>query len=66
MSVHQCPRCELRYSWQTELDYHCREEHPEFHHDYVTHSEAELRGIREARVKTAQPAGDVAPKRGGS
>ena len=36
MSVHQCPRCDLRFSWQTELDYHCREEHPEFRHEYLT------------------------------
>jgi hypothetical protein len=34
MSVHQCPKCELRFTWRTELDDHCREEHPEFHHDY--------------------------------
>ena len=34
MSVHQCPKCELRYSLRTELDYHLREEHPTFRHDY--------------------------------
>ena len=34
MTVHQCPKCELRFSWQTELDQHCRDEHPDFHHDY--------------------------------
>ena len=34
MTVHQCPKCELRFSWITELDEHCREEHPEFRHDY--------------------------------
>jgi hypothetical protein len=34
MTVHQCPKCELRFSWITELDDHCREDHPEFKHDY--------------------------------
>ena len=31
---HQCPKCELRFTWNTELDDHCRNDHPEFHHDY--------------------------------
>ena len=34
MTIHQCPKCELRFSWPTELDDHCRNDHPEFHHDY--------------------------------
>ena len=34
MTIHQCPKCELRFTWQTELDYHIRNEHPDFHHDY--------------------------------
>jgi hypothetical protein len=34
MTVHQCPKCELRFTWPTELDDHCRTDHPEFHHDY--------------------------------
>jgi hypothetical protein len=32
--THQCPKCELRFTWQTELDDHCRTDHPAFHHDY--------------------------------
>jgi Flp pilus assembly protein TadB len=28
-SVVQCPRCELRFSFRTELDHHLREDHPE-------------------------------------
>jgi hypothetical protein len=32
--THQCPKCELRFTWPTELDDHCRTDHPEFHHDY--------------------------------
>jgi hypothetical protein len=34
MTVHQCPKCELRFSWKTELDDHCRRDHQEFRHDY--------------------------------
>lgn len=34
MSVHQCPKCELRFAWKTELDDHCRQDHPAFHHEY--------------------------------
>jgi hypothetical protein len=32
--THQCPKCELRFTWHTEVDDHCRTDHPEFHHDY--------------------------------
>jgi hypothetical protein len=42
MTVHQCPKCELRFTWQTELDDHCRNEHPDFHHDYP------VRGVHHA------------------
>ncbi|MEP6598195.1 MAG: hypothetical protein ABJB98_01965 [Actinomycetota bacterium] len=34
MAVHQCPKCELRFTWQTELDAHCRDDHRQFRHDY--------------------------------
>lgn len=34
MSVRQCPKCELRFTYQTELDAHCRDDHPEFRHNY--------------------------------
>lgn len=34
MTVHQCPKCELRFSWVTELEDHCRQDHPQFRHDY--------------------------------
>jgi len=34
MTVHQCPKCELKFSWTTELDDHCRTDHPGFHHEY--------------------------------
>ncbi len=34
MTVHQCPKCELRFAWHTELDDLCRNDHPQFHHDY--------------------------------
>ena len=34
MTIHQCPKCELRFTWKTELDDHCREDHPQFKHEY--------------------------------
>lgn len=34
MSVHQCPKCELRFNFRTELDDHCWHDHPEFRHEY--------------------------------
>jgi hypothetical protein len=55
VSVHQCPKCELRFTWQTELDAHCRDEHPDFHHDYPTPAHM---------ARHAQPPGlDAAPGR---
>ena len=33
MTVHQCPKCELRFSYKTEVDDHCWHDHPEFRHD---------------------------------
>ena len=37
MTIHQCPKCELRFDYKTELDDHCRHDHPEFRHDYPVH-----------------------------
>jgi hypothetical protein len=34
MTVHQCPKCELRFGLKTELDDHCWHDHPEFRHEY--------------------------------
>ena len=34
MTVHQCPKCELRFSYKTEVDDHCWHDHPEFRHTY--------------------------------
>lgn len=27
--VHQCPKCVLRFSYRTEMEYHLREDHPQ-------------------------------------
>jgi hypothetical protein len=27
--LHQCPKCELRFNFRTELEYHLREDHPQ-------------------------------------
>jgi hypothetical protein len=34
MTIHQCPKCELRFDFKTELDDHCWHDHPEFRHEY--------------------------------
>lgn len=34
MSIHQCTKCDLRFTWRTELDDHCWHDHPEFRHEY--------------------------------
>lgn len=34
MTVHQCPKCELKFSYKTEVDDHCWHDHPEFRHEY--------------------------------
>jgi hypothetical protein len=34
MTIHQCPKCELRFDWITELNDHCWHDHPEFRHEY--------------------------------
>jgi hypothetical protein len=42
MTIHQCPKCELRFDFKTELDDHCWHDHPEFRHEYpVQHPAAE-------------------------
>jgi hypothetical protein len=39
MTNYQCPKCDLRFTWRTELDDHCRTDHPAFHHDYPVRGE---------------------------
>jgi len=54
MTIHQCPKCELRFTWPTELDDHCRNDHPAFHHDYP------VRGVHHNDVAAAVAAAEVA------
>ena len=42
MSVHQCPKCELRFERKTELEVHCRSDHPGFRHEYPAAPPANL------------------------
>ncbi len=47
MTVHQCPKCELKFSYKTEVDDHCRQDHPEFRHEYpVAHHAPSRRRMR--------------------
>lgn len=60
MTIHQCPKCELRFDWKTELDDHCWHDHPEFRHDYpVGHPSAREQPARDApgRVPPAREDG---------
>ena len=34
MTVHQCPKCELKYALKPVLDDHIWHDHPEFRHEY--------------------------------
>jgi hypothetical protein len=58
MTIHQCPKCDLRFNWRTELDDHCTRDHPQFHHEYpvrgVHHFGAEVEAAEEA-VADARP-----------
>jgi hypothetical protein len=63
MTIHQCPKCDLRFNWRTELDDHCRSDHPQFHHDYpvrgVHHfgaeADAAAQALADARAETPRP-----------
>jgi hypothetical protein len=56
MTIHHCPKCELRFEWKTELDDHCWHDHPEFQHDYpATHLPPEPVEPRHAAHKPAEP-----------
>jgi hypothetical protein len=63
MTIHQCPKCDLRFNWRTELDDHCRTDHPQFHHDYpvrgVRHlaaeTDADAQALADARAETQRP-----------
>lgn len=39
MTIHQCPKCELKFAILTVLEDHCRKDHPRFHHDYPVRGE---------------------------
>jgi hypothetical protein len=54
MTMHQCPKCDLRFTWSTELDDHCRTDHPGFHHDYP------VRGVHHNDVVAAVAAAEAA------
>jgi hypothetical protein len=49
MTMHQCPKCDLRFTWRTELDDHCRTDHPDFHHEYP------VRGVHHADGENVEP-----------
>ena len=56
MTVHQCPKCELRFSYKTELDDHCWHDHPEFRHEYPATRPKIVRRPDEPMVREEPPA----------
>lgn len=56
MTVHQCPKCELRFDYKTELDDHCWHDHPQFRHDYPA------QGSAVADIVPPRPARPTAPR----
>ena len=34
MTIHHCPKCELRFTYKTELDDHLWHDHADFRHEY--------------------------------
>jgi hypothetical protein len=52
MTVHQCPKCELRFTHKTEVDDHCWHDHPEFRHEYpAAHHRPEPLPVHEVPVE---------------
>ena len=51
--THQCPKCELRFTWPTELEDHCRTDHPDFQHEYPAsvHHDSAAPGVHVAAQK---------------
>ena len=54
MTIHQCPKCELRFTWKTELDDHCANDHPQFKHDYPVRKPAPGARGEQARAEGAE------------
>jgi hypothetical protein len=55
MTVHHCPKCELRFSYKTELDDHCWHDHPEFRHEYPATRPKPVRRPEEPLVRDEPP-----------
>jgi hypothetical protein len=59
MTVLQCPECELRFAFASELEQHLRDEHPDFKAEgRGSISEAELSAARRRRQIKHEPHSD--------
>ncbi|MGH8962762.1 MAG: hypothetical protein ACRDWT_16505 [Jatrophihabitantaceae bacterium] len=67
MTIHQCPKCELRFDWNTELDDHCRHDHPQFRHEYPAQAapQPDPEPVPEAHRAQPVPGGPVKNAGGG-
>lgn len=58
-SVVQCPKCELRFSFRTELEHHLREDHPQ----PAAAEQPSAVKVNEAPTRTAMPVAAPIPAR---
>jgi hypothetical protein len=56
MTIYQCPKCELRFTWKTELDDHCSHDHPQFRHEYPARKGESWHPLQDVEVRST-PAG---------
>jgi hypothetical protein len=59
--IYQCPKCELRFERETERDYHLRNDHPDFRHEYPATTAPVPPAARPADPPTAQAAAAPEP-----
>jgi hypothetical protein len=56
MATFQCPECELRFQFATELEEHLRSDHPDFHVEPKSIEDAMLLEAHHKRIrKTPRP-----------
>jgi hypothetical protein len=55
MATFQCPECELRFQFATELEAHLRDDHPDFHVEPKSVEDAMLLEAHNKRIRHDPP-----------
>jgi hypothetical protein len=55
MAIFQCPECELKFQFATELEGHLRDEHPDFHIEPKSVEDAMLLEAHHKRIRHDPP-----------